>query len=174
MKKTLVAITAAALLAGGIAPTLAQQEKQDKPAVERSESDRQRGPRFTAEDRAAFVAARLAALKAGLQLTSAQEAHWTALETALRENVEERSEQRAERRGERSRPDAIEALTFRAERLQEQSERLTKVAQAAKPLFDSLDDAQKRRFGLLLRDSLGDGPHRGFGPGFGPGPHRDE
>lgn len=166
MRKTLVAATAAALLIGGVAPTFAQQ---DKPATERSESDRQRQPRFTEQDRAAFTAARLAGLKAGLQLTAQQEPHWAALETALRANADDRAEQRDEQReerGERTRPDALEALANRAERLRGQADRLTKVAEAAKPLFDSLDDAQKRRFGILLRDSIGEGPFAGPAHGW--------
>ncbi|MBB3810030.1 Spy/CpxP family protein refolding chaperone [Pseudochelatococcus contaminans] len=174
MKKTLVAASAAALLVAGVAPTFAQADKQDKPAAERSDSDRQRGPRFSAEDRAAFTAARIAALKAGLQLTSAQEANWAGLETALRNAADERAEQRAEQRGERSRPDGLEVLNRQAERLRDQAERLTKISEAAKPLFDSLDDAQKRRFGVLLRDTLSFGPGPGpqHGAGHGPGPHK--
>ncbi|MGV6873002.1 Spy/CpxP family protein refolding chaperone [Pseudochelatococcus sp. B33] len=176
MRKTLVAASAAAaLLVGGIAPTFAQQDTQDKPAAERSEQDRQRGPRFSAEDRAAFTAARLAALKAGLQLTTEQETHWTALETALRSLSDERAEQRQERaqqRGERSRPDALEALSRQAEGLRGRADRLTTVAEAAKPLFDSLDDAQKRRFGILLRDNLAEGPHHWQRFAHGAGPHR--
>lgn len=176
MRKTLVAASAAAaLLVGGIAPTFAQPDTQGAPAAERSDSDRQRGPRFSAEDRAAFLAARIAALKAGLQLTGEQETHWAALETALRANAQDRAEKWAERReerGERTRPDALEALNNQAERLRGNADSVERIAQAAKPLFDSLDDAQKRRFGVLLRDSIGEGP--GFGPGFGPGhgPHR--
>lgn len=166
MRKAIVAASAAALLIGGMAPTFAQSDKSESPATERSESDRPRAPRFSAEDRAAFTAARLAALKAGLQLKSEQEAHWASLETALRAIADERAEQRSERReerGERTRPNALEGLTFQAERLRERADGLTKVAEAAKPLFDSLDDAQKRRFGFLLRDSLEPGNHPGPG-----------
>lgn len=177
MKKTFVAASAAAaLLVGGIAPTFAQADKQDKPAAERSEMERQRSPRLTAEDREAFTAARVAALKAGLQLTAEQETHWAALETALREiadDYEERREERREERGQRSRPNPVEFLDMRAAQLRERADHLSKVAEAAKPLFDSLNDAQKRRFGILVRDSINERlPHGpGFGPGHG-GPHR--
>lgn len=44
-------------------------------------------PKFSSEDFAAFTDARVAALKAGLKLTSAQEKNWPALETALREQA---------------------------------------------------------------------------------------
>ncbi|MFC0218134.1 Spy/CpxP family protein refolding chaperone [Pseudochelatococcus lubricantis] len=168
MKKAIVAASTALLLAG-LTPAFAQADQKDsKPAVEKVERDRQQGPRFSAEDRAAFVAARLAALKAGLQLTSEQEPHWTALETALRGIADERAERLAERRagrdeddseadsGERrERRDVLQVLSWQAEGLRARADNLTKVAEAAKPLYDSLNDAQKRRFGVLLRDALG-------------------
>ncbi|MGI6245469.1 MAG: Spy/CpxP family protein refolding chaperone [Pseudochelatococcus sp.] len=178
MKIAIVA-TSAALLLGSLTHVMAQPAgesagKPARPAAERHEGGHH-GPRLTPEDRAAFTAARLAALKAGLQLTQAQEPHWSTLETALRGIADERAERFAERRGgpegrERGeRPDALEQLTRQATGLRERADNLTKLAEAAKPLYDSLDDAQKRRFGPLLREALGDGPHPG---GHAPRPAR--
>jgi hypothetical protein len=44
----------------------------------------------------------------------------------------------------------IEGLQERAKHLSARSTEMEKLAEAAKPLYDSLDDAQKRRFKPLL------------------------
>jgi LTXXQ motif family protein len=115
--------------------------------------------RFSPEDFAAFTDARIAALKAGLKLTSAQEQHWPALETALRDQAKARAARIAEWREKAKEPrehrSAIEGLEQGAKRLATRSAELEKIADVAKPLYDSLDDAQKRRFGPLLRIAIG-------------------
>jgi len=82
MKTALSAVAVAAVLAfaplaGG---TFAAQE----------DSARQHS-RFSAEDRAAFLDARIAALKAGLELNADQEKNWPALESAMRDLAKERA-----------------------------------------------------------------------------------
>ena len=52
--------------------------------------------RVSEEDRAAFTDARIAALKAGLKLTQAQEKNWPTLETAIREEAKARAARVAE------------------------------------------------------------------------------
>ena len=44
--------------------------------------------RMSTEDRAAFVDARIAAVKAGLKLTPEQEKNWPAVESAVRDFAE--------------------------------------------------------------------------------------
>jgi LTXXQ motif family protein len=116
-------------------------------------------PRFSPEDFAAFTDARIAALKAGLQLTPAQEQYWPALETALREQARARGARMAEWREKAKEPrehrSAIEGLQQGAKRLAARSAELEKLAAAAKPLYDSLDDAQKGRFRPLLHMAVG-------------------
>jgi len=51
---------------------------------------------LAAEHAAAFTDARIAALKAGLKLTSAQDKNWPALETVLREVAKDRATRTAE------------------------------------------------------------------------------
>jgi zinc resistance-associated protein len=151
-----------------------------------------RGPgwRPSAEDRAAFADARIAALHAGLKLTPDQEKNWPAVEGALHDLAKQRDQRRAERAGNPPPQDPIERLARRAERMQGQGAALKKLADAAGPLYRSLDDAQKHRFMLLarvLRPEAGPrgmrGMHReggwwrrfggGRGPGAGPmGPQR--
>ena len=120
---------------------------------------------FSAEDFAAFTDARIAALKAGLKLTPAQEKNWPALETALREQAKARAARIAEWREKAKEPrehrSVIEGLQRGAKRLAARSAELEKLADAAKPLYDSLDDAQKGRFRALLHIATGRHWHHG-------------
>jgi LTXXQ motif family protein len=119
--------------------------------------------RFTAEDRAAFLDARIAALKAGLELNAGQEKNWPTLETAIRDLAKERAERMKawrEKRDEEQDVDAMERLTRMSDRLENRAADIKKLETAAKPLYDSLDDAQKRRFGVLLAATLGRGHQR--------------
>ena len=123
-------------------------------------------PRFSAEDFAAFTDARIAALKSGLQLKPTQEKKWFALETALREQAKAHAARAAESRDKAEEHheyhDVIEGLRERAKQLEAQSAELQtiaaefkKLADAAEPLYESLDEAQKRRFEPLLRKHVG-------------------
>ena len=47
-------------------------------------------------------------------------------------------------------PDLIEGLRQGAKALTARAGEMEKIADAAKPLYDSLDDAQKRRFAMLF------------------------
>ena len=122
--------------------------------------------KFSPEDFAAFADAHIAALKAGLKLTSAQEKNWPALETALREQAKARAARIAEWREKAKEPrehrSVIEGLQQGAKRLASRSAELEKLADAAKPLFDSLDDAQKGRFRVLLHIATGRHWHHGY------------
>jgi hypothetical protein len=124
---------------------------------------------FSAEDHAAFTDAHVAALKAGLKLTAAQEKNWPTLETALRDQAKARAARFAEWRDhakeEHRHRDALDVLRQRSKALTTRATELDKLAEAAKPLYDSLDEAQKHRFGMLLR--AGGGHHKGWGGHFG-------
>lgn len=152
MKKPILIAAAAALLT---LPSLPAGVLAAPPGT--SEAGTQQ-PQFTPEDFAAFTDARIAALKAGLKLTQAQEQYWPALETALREQAKARAARMAEWRQKANEPmehrSAIEGLQAHAKRLAAHSQELQKIADAAKPLYDSLDDAQKRRFRPLLRIAM--------------------
>lgn len=112
-------------------------------------------PRLSPEDRAAMLDARLAALKTGLKLTAAQEKNWSSLESALRDVAKARAarieEWREKMKHDEEQRDSLESLRERAGRLSARAEEMNKIEDAAKPLFETLDDAQKRRFGVLLR-----------------------
>jgi len=146
MKKLLlIAATAAALILPGVssaAPT-------DMTNVFNG------GPSISPEDAEVFADARIAGMKAALKLSSAQEKNWPALETALRELARARRARIAEMREQAlqrvAHPDAIAALREGAKLFAARAADLEKLSDAAKPLYDSLDDGQKRRFGLLMR-----------------------
>ena len=127
----------------------------------------QQQARFSPEDRAAFVDARIAALKAGLELNAEQEKNWPPLESAIRDLAKERAERFAawkERRqaGDDEAADVspIDRLARASERLSARAADLQKLAAAAKPLYDSLDDSQKRRFAVLFRGPMRHGQWR--------------
>jgi LTXXQ motif family protein len=127
----------------------------------------QQHSRFTPEDRAAFLDARIAALKAGLELNADQEKNWAPLESAMRDLAKARAarfaawrESRGENRDETQEVNPIDRLTRASERLSARAADLEKLAAAAKPLYDSLDDSQKRRFAVLFHGSMGRGHWR--------------
>ncbi len=158
MKTALSAIAVAAVLA--LAPLAAGTY-----AV--ADDTAQQHSRFSAEDRAAFLDARIAALKAGLELNADQEKNWPPLESAMRDIARERAERMAAWREKsadgRDQPgdlNPIERLGRASERLNAQAAGLQKLAAAAKPLYDSLDDSQKRRFAMLFAPSSGRGHWR--------------
>lgn len=127
------------------------------------------GPRWrpSAEDVSAFGDARIAALKAGLRLTAAQEKNWPPLEAALKSFAKERGERFAARASADRPSDPIQRMHLRAEMMVQTGTSMKAIADGAGPLYQSLDDSQKQRFRVLAR--MAEGP--GFG-GPGRGEHR--
>jgi zinc resistance-associated protein len=103
------------------------------------------------EDISAFGDARIAALHAGLKLTAEQEKNWPAVESALRDLAKQRSERFAARASADRPKDPLERLALRADVLSQRGAALKKVADAAGPIYKSLDEAQKHRFIILAR-----------------------
>ena len=103
------------------------------------------------EDRAAFLDARIAALHAGLQLTPEQEKAWPAFEQAYRDLAATRGNLAFGSRAEPSQEDPVQRAQRRADALAASSAALKRYADALAPLYQSLDDSQKRRFGFLSR-----------------------
>ncbi|RQH13099.1 Spy/CpxP family protein refolding chaperone [Bradyrhizobium sp. RP6] len=120
--------------------------------------------RMNPEDRAAFVDARIAAVHAGLKLNADQEKLWPPVEAAVREFAKLRIDRANARMnagpGDADRvEDPIARLRQRAEDMGASSAALKKIADAADPLYKTLDEGQKRRLAVLTR-------HRGpFGGG---------
>ena len=131
-------------------------------------------PRMAPEDRAAFADARIAALHAGLKLTSDQEKLWPPVEEAIRALARQRRDAMQARRERfaRMQPDmeinAIDLLRTTADRQAASAEALRHLADAAQPLYATLDEGQKRRLGMLTRGFRGgDRPTRAHGSRWG-------
>ena len=114
--------------------------------------------RPSAEDMAAFTDARIAALKAGLELTPDQAKNWPAFEQALRDLAQLRIQRvQAHRAREQNieqghAPAApFDRLARLADNMAKTSSALKRVADAGTPLYQSLNDAQKARFEKLAR-----------------------
>jgi hypothetical protein len=112
--------------------------------------------RMNPEDRAAFADARIAAVHAGLKLTADQEKLWPAVETAVREFAK----LRIDRANARMNPppgdssaqkpdDPVTRLRERADNMATSAAAMKKIADAADPLYKTLDDGQKRRLAVL-------------------------
>jgi len=111
----------------------------------------------TADDLKSLTDARVAMIKAALQLTPDQEKYWPAVEDAIRaraKNRQARWERVAELR-DNGPMDAlhehnpIELMQRRAERLSQRAADLKKVADAWEPLFKTLSDDQRKRMAFV-------------------------
>ncbi len=169
-KKTAVAV-ASALMIGGSAMVYAQQGGGESPGMGGGFGGHGRmglGERhLTADDLRAFTDARIAALHAGLELNADQEKNWPPVEQALREVAKMRMDRlaaRREGRDEQPSGNPIERLQRRADQLTATGTALKHLADAAAPLYQSLDDAQKHRLTMLARLLR---PHRGMERGHG-------
>ena len=85
------------------------------------------------------------------KLTAEQEKNWPAVESALKDIAKQRSERYAARASANRPTDPIERMSLRADVMAQRGAALKKLADAAGPLYKSLDDAQKHRFTMLAR-----------------------
>ena len=120
--------------------------------------------RLSPEDRAALADARIAAVHVGLKLNADQEKLWPPVESAVRDLVKIRIDRAKAREAAAANPDdqtpdPVTRLRDRAERMAVTSAALRKIADAADPLYKTLDDGQKRRLAMLTRH----GWHHGEG-----------
>lgn len=104
-------------------------------------------------DISAFADARIAALKAGLQLTPDQVKNWPPFEQAMRDLVTLRIERLQVRQAgdQQQATTPFERLSRRADSMAKTSAALKKIADAGAPLYQSLNDDQKDRFVRLAR-----------------------
>lgn len=168
MLKPVIAATAVLAIAGS-SLVYAQQRFGEHGGFGHSWGPRaEQRHRPSAEDMAAFTDARIAALKAGLELTPDQAKNWPPFEQALREAAQLRVQRMQARRAamqqrDNAQPQQGEAapqqgqaptnpfdrLGRRADGLAKASAALKKVADTGAPLYQSLTDAQKARFTRL-------------------------
>lgn len=142
MRKTLILVTTAAMLAGtAIAGS----------AVARDRSDR---TELTASQITDHAAARAAQMKADLRLTPEQEKNWPAFETAVVDMWKKQTEQQIAWRNAHSKQqgsvDLVDEMRKDADEQIDAANARKKLADAAQPLYSSLDDQQKHRFSEAL------------------------
>lgn len=159
MLKSIIAATAVLAIAGS-SIVYAQHRFGERDGFPPRAEQRYRP---SAEDLAAFTNARIAALKAGLELTPDQAKNWPPFEQALRdaaqlrvERMQARMQQRENAPSDQAAPRQEQASPFdrlgrRADRMAKASAALKKVAETGAPLYQSLTDAQKQRFTRLAR-----------------------
>jgi hypothetical protein len=111
--------------------------------------------RMNPEDRAAFTDARIAAVKAGLKLNADQEKLWPPVEAAVRDFAKlriDRANARMNAQRDVQKPDdPVARLRDRADNMAATAAAMKKIADAADPLYKTLDDGQKRRLAILTR-----------------------
>lgn len=129
--------------------------------------------RMNPEDRAAFADARIAAVHAGLKLNADQEKLWPPVESAVREFAKLRIDRANARMNAKPEEDAqtdpVTRLRERADNMVSSAAAMRKIADAADPLYKTLDDGQKRRLLFLthMGGRFGGGwRHHGFGHGM--------
>lgn len=124
--------------------------------------------RFSPEDMSAFIDAHIAAIHAGLKLSADQEKLWPPVESAIRNlatlHVSHMQAMRQTRGMMAS--DPVGLLRAMADRMSQGSDAMRKLADAASPLYATLDEAQKRRLQVLVRmggrGMMGQGMGRGM------------
>ncbi len=145
-----VVVAAAALAIAGSSIVYAQQRFNgpggDGQVAPRSEQHY----RPSAQDMAAFTDARIAALRAGLQLTPDQAKNWPPFEQALRDmaklRIERMQAHHAGNQQDQAATTPFDRLARHADAMAKTGAALKQIADTGMPLYQSLDDAQKRRF----------------------------
>jgi len=108
--------------------------------------------RLSPEDRSAMVDAQIAAIHAGLKLSADQEKLWPPLEDAMRTFAQVHLSHMQAMRQSRGMmtDDPVGMLRTMADRMSQGAEAARKLADAAAPLYATLDEAQKRRLVVLV------------------------
>ena len=137
MKNSLFLLTAAALGAGvALTGTVAAQDHSRRADASTNQISDQ-------------VDARIARIRADLRLTPEQEKNWTGFESAMRDIGKKQADREITRRADRAQQqgpvDIIEQMHRGADYMSERSVDQKALADAAQPLFASLNDQQKRR-----------------------------
>lgn len=105
--------------------------------------------------RAARFDARIAQIKSVLRLTAEQEKHWQQAEAGLRIAMAHREDSAEQRRNRSSSAaDFAERLRLRGEALSAHGAAMTRLAEAIKPLHDSLTADQKQRIASLMHEQM--------------------
>jgi LTXXQ motif family protein len=142
MKHSLFVFTAVALISGTALTSSASARDRYH--------DSSRNTDLSANQTSDQNDARTARIRADLRLTPDQENNWSGFESAMRDYNKKRSDRevalRADGAQQKGPADIIEQMRRGADTMTERSADQKKLADAAQPLFASLNDQQKRRF----------------------------
>ena len=159
--KTLATLAAASMLAltgAAVAQTPPAPAPTDQARPQDARPDRR--PGLTRAEMDALTNARIAGIRAGLNLTPEQQALFAPVEQALRAMATARADrwdERRERRGaaDQDRLDLAERMQRHAERATRGAQNLTALSAAMAPFYASLDEGQKRLLPMLMRPAGG-------------------
>jgi zinc resistance-associated protein len=135
---TIAAVAAAALSASGFTITAAAQSDQQPTHAELVQRWAEAG-----------IETQLKGMKTSLRLTPDQEKDWAPFESAVK--AAEKARVAALQKEQGSGLSPMDRLTAKADRVAQSQADLEKIVEAAKPLYVSLDDAQKHKFIALGR-----------------------
>jgi hypothetical protein len=151
MKRILLGtLAAAAVSAFALTAASAQSDQPAKPTMT------ERMQHWSA-DRETLLDAKLAGVKAALGLTTDQEKLWGPFESAVKDASKARMDamqKMMQTRDQDQHMSPVDRLEAIADRLSQGAADVKKIADATKPLYDSLDASQKGKFAMLGRDLL--------------------
>jgi zinc resistance-associated protein len=140
------ALTMIAVVGSGVALASFGSHAEQSPANVPAQTE-QHG--FSPADWAAFLDARIAALHAGLKLSPDQEKLWPGVESALRAAAKSAQERREKFKDEPKSASLVDRLRRHGENAVARGQNLEAIADAAAPLYATLNDEQKHRLPLL-------------------------
>ena len=144
----LCALTAVAVSVSSFALTAAAAGDQSAEAAHKERMQ------HWAADHEAMMDARCGGMKTALKLTPEQNPLWEAFENAVRGGAKSRTDDTRQIMENRERMSSVERMAATAGHMARRADELKKIAEAAKPLYGSLDDTQKRKFELLSGEMM--------------------
>ena len=167
MKRSVSILAMTAMLGSGLAmagAAMAQQPANPAPARPTAPM-----PQYTAADATAVLNARVTALKTVIAMTPEQEKLWPPVEAAVKEFAKLRIDRANARMNapkddssQQKPDDPVARLRDRADNMATTAIALKKIADAADPLYKTLDDGQKRRLAVLTHMDGGFGGRGGW------------
>jgi zinc resistance-associated protein len=149
MKRMLLGMLAAAAFCG----SAAAQSDQQPPAQSDQPPTHEEKVQHWAE---AALDTQLKSIKAGLGIKADQETDWASFETAVRDAAKARV--LALQKEQSASLSPMDRNLAKADRIAQGQANLAKIVDAAKPLYDSLDETHKHKFATLGRTLV---PERG-------------
>ena len=151
MKRRMLFTSAVAAMGAGLIAVSALAQPTTPPTPPAAAAAKK--PAMSAEDHAAMMDARIAAVHAGLKLTPEQEKLWPPVEAAARDMAKLMHDGHATRGAGTASTDPLERMTRMGETMSQHGTAMVKVATAARPLYATLSEDQKRRLRMLMRQN---------------------